>query len=217
MPLLDPSFVLRSLNQLATGSQQVFGAEEHRFRLNGVLSEAQVAAFEKLHSVVLPPDYRHFLLKVGDGGAGPYYGVFPLGKMDDGFAMKSWQESDGFIGNLSKPFPLREAWNDRSGLPSATLAESNPPEYERQFEAFEEEYFDPRLSDGAFPICHMGCGLRIWLVVAGEQAGHLWLDGRADETGLSPIFAADGQPATFSTWYLGWLVNPSPAQLSTHS
>ena len=25
---------------------------------------------------------------------------------------------------------------------------------------------------GAFPICHMGCALRIWLVVSGDVARH---------------------------------------------
>jgi hypothetical protein len=216
MRFFDPYFVHNSLDALARRSQPVFGASVHRFRLNPVQSEAHVNSFEKLHSIVLPQDYRHFLLTICDGGAGPYYGVFPLGKMDNsnGLAFQPWKENHGLIGDLSEPFPFKETWNDLSASPSLDLAEKDPEEYERQLVAFEKRYFDPHLLDGAFPICHMGCALRVWLVVTGEQAGRLWRDGRADDSGLSPIFTDDNEPATFSTWYFEWLTNPESVHKS---
>jgi hypothetical protein len=55
----------------------VFGVIGHHFVLNPPLTEAEVVAFEQGHQVRLPPDYRHFLTSIGNGGAGPYYGVFP--------------------------------------------------------------------------------------------------------------------------------------------
>lgn len=208
MPVLDPSFVRHSLKQLANRERPVFGADAHEFLLNPPQSERGVKSFEELHSIVLPPDYRDFLIRIGDGGAGPFYGVFPLGKMDSGFKLQAWDEGNGFIGNLSKPFPLTQAWNDLSARPTKELRYADEKKYERQLEEFDEIYWDPKLMNGAIPVCHMGCALRVWLIVTGDSAGHLWRDGRAEQSGLSPIFCQDGQPATFSRWYLEWLRDP---------
>jgi hypothetical protein len=206
--LLDPVFVSHSIEHLTNRGRPVFGADAHKFRLNPVQSEHHVRSFEELHSIALPPDYRNFLITVGDGGAGPYYGVFPLGKMDDGFELKSWKDGDGFIGDLSEPFPLKEPWNDLSARPSGKLIETDEKEYDRKLREFEEIYWNPELMNGAIPICHMGCALRVWLIVSGDRAGHLWRDGRADDSGLSPVFTQDHKPATFSSWYLDWLRDP---------
>jgi hypothetical protein len=55
-----------------------FGCEEHSYLLNEPLTESEVTAFEDRYGVSLPGEYRAFLLQVGDGGAGPFYGIFRL-------------------------------------------------------------------------------------------------------------------------------------------
>lgn len=55
-----------------------FGAAAHRYRLRPPLSEARLAELEAGAGVHLPADYRDFLLELGDGGAGPYFGLAPL-------------------------------------------------------------------------------------------------------------------------------------------
>jgi hypothetical protein len=77
-------------------------------------------------------------------------------------------------------------------------------EYDRQIEQFEGRYWSSELMNGAFPICHEGCALRIWLLVTGEQAGKLWEDRRSEYKGLRPVLLA-GSAATFSEWYSEWL------------
>ena len=205
VPGLDTSRVTDALAFLRGVQLRVFGADVHGFRLNPPLPEADVTAFENVHNVSLPHDFRQFLTDVGDGGAGPFYGVFPLGKMDDNFRLRTWQEDDGFVGVLSKPFPLEEEWNDISSQPSAELADLDESEYVRQMDTFQKTYWRTSLVNGAIPICHEGCALRIWLVVTGTQAGYLWEDRRSEYEGLKPLRLADGSLAAFTGWYDMWL------------
>jgi hypothetical protein len=57
---------------------RVFGSKQHRYRLGPTLSERELAGFEAANRVRLPEDYRRFLAVVGNGGAGPFYGLEPL-------------------------------------------------------------------------------------------------------------------------------------------
>jgi hypothetical protein len=181
----------------------VLRAETHSFDLNPALSEAVVAEFEQAHGIHLPSDYRAFLTSVGNGGAGPFYGVFPLGKIDDNFALRDWGEGD--IGALSEAFPFEKEWNDLSTKPDDDLVHRDEAEYWKQMEAFERVYWSAALVNGALPICHQGCALRIVLVITGDQAGYLWDDRRGEYGGIKPIRLADCSPATFSDWYDEWL------------
>jgi hypothetical protein len=202
---LDPTFVRESLRRLSATKADIFGAKEHHFLLNSPLAEVDVCELEHRHNIKLPDEYRHFLIAVGNGGAGPDYGVFSWGNCDGG----DWSEADGFVGILSEPFPFAVAWNDLQGKPPVEPHgnDEEEREYEKQYTEFERRYFDSSLVNGAVPICHQGCALRIWLVLTGEQTGRLWRDSRADYTGLAPLLLADGSPATFSLWYNEWLEN----------
>jgi hypothetical protein len=183
----------------------VFGATGHGFELKPTISEPEVCVFEQHHRIRLPEDYRQFITQIGNGGAGPYYGVFPLGQMDDGFELSEWPEGEGLVGVLSRDFPLREEWNDLSGMPSEDLLHVNQDEYDRQVESFDAKYWTSSLTSGAIPICDQGCSLRIWLVVTGDEPGKLWDDRRAEYKGLWPLLLRSGERATFSRWYQEWL------------
>src|SRR6185503_8101468 len=101
---------------------KLFGAETHKYRLGPTVSERELTEFESRHGISLPEDYREFLRTAGNGGAGPFYGVFPLGMFDGaGDELEPWREGDGIVGVLSAPFPLVDEWN----LPAERL---EPPE-----------------------------------------------------------------------------------------
>ncbi len=106
---------------------------------------------------------------------------------------------------LSEPFSFVHDWNDLTGMPSEHVLGRDEADYERQLDEFEKRYWSASLMNGAIPICHEGCALRIWLVVTGDQAGHLWQDARSDYIGLKSLVAENGNPATFSLWYNEWL------------
>lgn len=56
-----------------------FGADCHKYHLAPPASEETVAAFEARFGISLPEGYRNFLLWIGNGGAGPFYGLYSLG------------------------------------------------------------------------------------------------------------------------------------------
>src|SRR5215467_2338850 len=120
MKHFDVPAVLEALARLR-GHASVFGADVHGFQLNHPISESEVASFEQKHCILLPPDYREFIICVGNGGAGPFYGLFQFGFMDDNWDVRQWHEDDGFVGTLSKPFALQDEWNDISAMPNADL------------------------------------------------------------------------------------------------
>ena len=169
--------IINDLQRVREAGVRVFGSDSHGFEVNEVMSEKEVQRFEMKHGIRLPIDYRMFLLHVGRGGAGPAYGLFDLGEMDDGHEMKKWRANGSFVGRISEDFPgarfLRKgSWTSL---------------------------------DGAIPICHLGCALRQWLVVSGKEAGSVWNDNRADEAGIEPWRFREQRRSTFYTWYRSWL------------
>jgi hypothetical protein len=175
----------------------MFGEEAHEYRVNAPLSEKEISSFEKLHDISLPDEYRSFLLKVGNGGAGPSYGLFRLGEMDSSFTVEPW--TSDIVGKLSNPWPHRAEWNDLTGQPDDDCEDEN------LIEAFESNYWGPGNVPGAFPICHNGCALRELLVIRGPERGNVWYDARADYAGLRPLEDSHGNRLNFLNWYRQWL------------
>jgi hypothetical protein len=199
----DYSQVVVDLGKLALSGIKLFGANAHEFRLLPVLTEGELVLFETKHEIRLPHDYRDFLLQVGRGGAGPCYGLFELGHLDDGIDCVPWAEGDEFVGVLSKPFPFNEAWNDLSGAPDDSFILRDPDEYDRRLTEFEQDYCAPL--DGAVPICYLGWGCWHWLAVTGPEAGNVWADERGNRKGLYPLCRHDADRVSFFAWYRDWL------------
>lgn len=59
-------------------SHLIFGANRHKYKLNPPASPKQVRRFEEKHNLLLPKEYKFFLTQIGNGGAGPYYGLYSL-------------------------------------------------------------------------------------------------------------------------------------------
>lgn len=209
---LDRTTVVDTLARLERKDRRctTFGSAEHQYHLDPPLPSEVLDAFEEKHGVSLPDNYRYFITGIGNGGAGPCYGLFPFGEEEDG---RLWEDAD-VIGDLAEPFPYIEAWN----LPEEFWnKEPDPPpdtpleEEDRIMEAWDEElnehYWNPRIMNGAIPICDRGCGLSQWLVVNGPQRGYVWNDDRADHAGISPLRDSDGKQVTFADWYMTWLEN----------
>lgn len=182
----------------------------HGGEIAAPLAEADVQAFEERHEVRLPEGYRAFLTQFANGGAGPGYGVFPLGLFDgSGDALQPWADGEGVVGRLGRPFPLARAWNlSPSRLQPPVEFESDSDE-DRWHDDLDAEYWRAELVDGAFPICHHGCALRSYLVVSGPERGNVWLDRRAEYAGIEPHTDDAGRHLTFLAWYERWIEGAS--------
>jgi hypothetical protein len=154
-----------------------FGVASHRFEMNPPLDRRALRAFEQEHGVEIPADYRAFLLEVGNGGAGPYYGLFPLERWDDAsFDLGNDRPAD----YLSKPSPLE---------PEMAFDEDWVKKLTRPYE---ERY------GGAIAIGTQGCSYETLLIVSGEYRGSVCYVDLDDQP---PRF----RDSDFISWYERWL------------
>lgn len=173
----------------------VFGAQFHKYQLSAMLKEADIAAFEKRFNIELPSDYKLFLLLMGNGGAGPYYGIQPL--EDSLFEELNYKDKSELI-NPALPCVFSEAWN-------MTVDESVYND-EKQYSAFIYEYYNKKWVRGMLRICDMGALATANLVVNGNEYGNIWIDDRGEENGIYPFQLAGKQDrVSFIEWYEHWL------------
>jgi len=172
-----------------------FGSGSHRYELNAPLLPGAVAAFEANHGIQLPEDYKEFVLTVGNGGAGPYYGIYPL--LLEGNVDHRLRERNHI--DLKSPFPHVAAW-DEPGFDAINWDEGEHPDDETL-----DAYLDPRHICGALCISQYGCGDFLLLVVNGPERGNVWFDGRGNYSGIFPEQGAGAARISFSEWYLKWL------------
>lgn len=170
---------LKSLDKNLT----VFGAERHSYLLRPHLDEATIVAFEHKNEITLPQEYRTFLLELGNGGAGPAYGVFPLNAFE---TEADFSEEQCIPAFLTKAFPYHEL-------------HPYPEEGDMALDALDDEDYALQVQ-GSLPLAHLGCGMMVRLVLSGENHGELWLDDRSSDYG---IYLLDKQG--FAHWYESWL------------
>ena len=175
---------------------RLFGAERHRYELNEPLTNARLDDFEKRYRILLPPDYRLFLSKMGNGGAGPFYGIVEL---ENSLYTDMEHRREDEKTDPSLPFP------------------HTAPQYMFDAEAagagFDEEEFyaqwhDPVHVRGILRICNFGCGIFIDLVVNGAEYGNMWLSDIVNDYGIFPVGIMDDAPDErigFLDWYEQWL------------
>jgi HEAT repeat protein len=168
--------ILDKLEQVRSRGLSCFGSESHGFRLNAPLPEADLQAFETKHHIRLPDGYRIFLEHAGNGGAGPYYGIFPLDKWND-FA--GWVPDDRPDDFLARPCPLHPDLNPA-------------PDWADRFGGVSPY-------QGTLSLGTQGCSYGMQLIVAGPYVGRVvYVDG----DGNPPYVVREPD---FLSWYERWL------------
>ncbi|GAB3517516.1 SMI1/KNR4 family protein [Emticicia fontis] len=181
----------------------VFGSQKHRYKLNQVISSDKIQQFENTYKITLPAEYVAFMTTIGNGGAGPCYGLEPFENclFDD----LDYKSPDSLL-NPSKPFLHTQPWNMEF---IATVDEkANEAEYWKERTAFEEQYFAKEQMNGTIAICNCGCALNLNLVINGEEFGNIWIDDRGSDNGIFPSSELENKDrTTFLDWYELWLDN----------
>lgn len=173
-------------------SLQTFGAISHKYRLGVPLAEAKLRYYEEQFGVVLPSGYRRFLMEVGHGGAGPFYGLFPLDSRDPEFI-------NMFGGDLGKPFPWASSFNPDEWERDHSIASLEGVEWD------ENGKYVGMFLPGALYLCHCGCAIRNFLIVCGPCEGEVWRDSQATGEGIVPEVDEHGNRLGFLDWYEQWL------------
>jgi len=169
-----------------------FGAEQHCFRLEPVLTEPQVADFETRWRIQLPAEYRAFITLVGNGGAGPAYGLFPLAEA------VSYHGDNLPTDFLASPFPYQKLYNPYE---DPKLSEYWARSEKGQISKEEYEARKFKEVTGTLALCHEGCGYVHLLVISGAGRGQMWLDATVSDGGYVPL------DVDFLDWYEKWLDN----------
>lgn len=157
---------------------EMFGANAHRYRLEPPVSEGFVRDVEEKCGFTLPADYRRFITRVGDGGAGPYYGIHPF----RGFWEMGYFQEDAFTQRR------REEWRRTLTLPFSArpMAPEEIAQYGFSRESYRqhpEKFFvweepedgdDRWCTDGSYELGTQGCQWDFVLALNGEHQGRIF-------------------------------------------
>ncbi|MEV8454629.1 SMI1/KNR4 family protein [Streptomyces sp. NPDC052095] len=166
------------------------------------LTEAETAEAEAGLGVVLPPEYRRYLLRVSAGGA-----VARLMRTENGWW---WEGNEEWRRDLlAVPFPYPDSYVEADDeLDRREPRAGDHPDdaaFARAMTAWNDECdeFEDRKTAGAVVAREHGCGFATLLAVTGPLAGTMWWDGRATCDLILPLsldHAAGARPVTFGEW-----------------
>lgn len=190
---------------------EIFGADTHNYNFHPVLTPTEIEDFESRNAVRLPEGYTRFLTEIGNGGAGPFYGLQTLEDSRINFLDTS-EKKDHVYFDLSKPFPHISAWNIEEALEALykKIDEAN----EARNTELEEKLFEEKWAliggeehdYGRLHICEYGCGVRLTLIVNGPEKGNIWTDDRTNDSGIYPTTElGNAEKISFLDWYELWL------------
>jgi hypothetical protein len=172
--------ILDKLKQVREARKPSFGSESHTFLLAERVSLKSIRLFESQHGIILPEDYRQFLLSAGGSGAGPYYGILPLDKWDNATAA------------------------GRNSLPADYLARPCPlvPGAKPKLSADNEFRISPsdEFLQGSIALVSQGCCYFAILIISGPATGRVaYISEDVSEMAYFP------ENPNFLSWYERWL------------
>lgn len=185
--------------QLIDSQCELFGTSTHQYKLNPPINQTFVDEVEKKYNFQLPNDYVQFITEVGDGGAGPSYGIYQFGNfMRKGKTPRIEKSYEAYRYSLGRPFtpqpiPLNEAeWLAECFGFDIEAYKENPKKYF----AYENDN-DLCAMDGFLVLGSHGCGLEYGLITSGERYGQVF---DTDNEGIYMFIAY-----SFTDFYQNWL------------
>jgi len=164
----------------------VFGASSHQYKVNEKLTAKELANWQATHQATLPESYTQFLQKIGNGGAGPYYGIYSLEKAT------SYTETIALAGTcILRPEMTKEEWNHLT----------EPLNSDEDISDLEYDAARDKVLGGMLCIGTQGCEYDMYLVLEGDHRGKIVYT--ADFHPNHPFFFV--YEDSFLDWYERWL------------
>ncbi len=177
---------------------KMFGVADHQYRLASPVDLAFVRTIEEKYHFRFPEDYVQFITEVGDGGAGPGYGLYSFGYYHT--EVKSAKEAkvrEAYLCGLGREIqllPIEPEWLEDFCI-SKKEYEKNPEKYFRGGKG--SFNWDNDTPYGFFHLGTYGCGRDFGLITAGERYGQVFIN---DTEGLFEL-----ESDSFQAFYQDWL------------
>lgn len=167
---------------------EVFGADEHEYELGPQVSKEEVIRFEEHHNINLPEGYKAFVITLGNGGlgayggAGPNYGIYPLGDFGYMESTAPYMADECMINSslTEKRWKALTAFEEK--------LERDSVEYEREYN---------KLFRGLMFIGTLGDSGQMMLILNGKDAGRVVY---VNQDLYMPVIKEK-----FLDWYEHWL------------
>lgn len=166
--------------------REIFGTSSHQYKVNPPLSISELVQWQSEHGITLPSCYVQFLTEIGNGGAGPYYGMYTLTDAT------SYTEKEAMTAKcILYPNMDKEEWNKLI----------DPLINEEDISDCEYDAVSNKVLGGMLNIGTQGCEYEMYLVLEGEYKGKIVYTSSFYED--YPFFFV--YEANFLDWYERWL------------
>jgi SMI1 / KNR4 family (SUKH-1) len=215
---MDVALVIDRLAELRRldAKRRVFGASDHSYALAPPVDTVLLRLVETALEAPLPADYRRFLTLIGDGGAGPYYGILSLersisrarmlaGEDEENRGERQAREIIGTLPAFTRDFPIESDvdFGEIIGMPESwedhVTRLDHDPAYAARWDQLREQYLVEPFNCGWIPICDFGCDDFFALVLRGKRCGTVWVNSVIGATGFYCL------EVSFEQFYMRWL------------
>jgi len=177
---------------------EMFGVADHQYRLGSPVDLAFVRTIEEAYHFRFPEDYVQFITEVGDGGAGPGYGLYPFGyyctEVESTKEAKAREIYLRGLGRELKLLPIESEWLEDFCI-SKEEYEKNPEKY---FQGGKGSFnWDNDTPYGFFHLGTYGCWRDFGLITAGERYGQVFIHNTEG--------AFELEARNFEEFYQDWL------------
>ena len=155
------------------------------------LSCQEIIEYEELNNIVLPNDYKYFLMNIGNGIK------IHFAKTDHYIKGIKRPISKRYNKRLARTFIFNEAYHKRLQTHNFEIPSDCPdPQLESDdycndclhfydcFWAFPENAFDDynhMIYNGTYPICYAGCTYTYFLIITGQHRGEVWINNETSD------------------------------------
>jgi hypothetical protein len=177
-----------------------FGAKNHKYELKSKLTKEYIEKYQIENNIILPEEYAEFLMHVGNGGAGPCYGLFSLEENENNIKV-----AEVFPYDIENPFYLSGKYDEfYKQMDMCETIEEEDALNEQMDKIMDVDY--ENCTKGFIDLCHEGCAMYDVLIVNGKDKGSVWFFDFANDLGAIPLInPKNNESMKFLDWYELWL------------